>query len=113
VLHGAHAPTRPTFCTNGEWPGGLVYYTLDASALPHEATIVAAMRDCGETEDLAASATTYRYASPTGNIRSAPDDATLEADMASVQAAISATAAAFGVDLRKQDQPAKTAEPVR
>jgi HEPN domain-containing protein len=47
-----------------------------------------------QVEHLAAYATTYRYASPTGNIKPAPDDATLEADIASVQAALSATAAA-------------------
>jgi hypothetical protein len=47
-----------------------------------------------QTEHLAAYATTYRYASPTGNIKPAPDDATLEADIASVQAALSAIAAA-------------------
>jgi HEPN domain-containing protein len=66
-----------------------------------------------QVEHLAAYATTYRYASPTGNIKPAPDDATLEADVASVQAALSASAAAFGVELSKQDQPAKTAKPVR
>lgn len=66
-----------------------------------------------QVEHLAAYATTYRYASPSGNIKPAPDDRTLEADIASVQAALSATAAAFGVELNKQDQPAKTAKPVR
>jgi hypothetical protein len=65
-----------------------------------------------QVEHLAAYAT-YLYASPTGNIKPAPDDATLEADIARVQAALSATAAAFGVELSKQDQPAETAKPVR
>ena len=66
-----------------------------------------------QIEHLAAYATTYRYASPSGNIKPAPDDATLLADVARLQAALSATATAFGVDLTKQDLPARTAKPVR
>jgi len=66
-----------------------------------------------QIEHLAAYATTYRYASASGNIKPGPDSATLEADIAGVGAALSATAAAFGVELSKQDQPAKTANPVR
>jgi sulfite reductase beta subunit-like hemoprotein len=67
-----------------------------------------------QIEHLAAYATTYRYPSPSGNIKPAPDDATLLADVASLQAAaLSATATAFGVDLSKQDLRAKTAKPVR
>jgi HEPN domain-containing protein len=66
-----------------------------------------------QVEHLAAYATTYRYASPSGNIKPVPDDATLEADIASVQVALSATATAFGVELSEQDQPAKSAKPVR
>jgi HEPN domain-containing protein len=66
-----------------------------------------------QIEHLAAYATTYRYATTSGNIKPAPDDSTLEADTAHVDAALSATAAAFGVELSKQDQPAKTAKPLR
>ena len=66
-----------------------------------------------QVEHLAAYATTYRYATTSGNIKPAPDDATLEADMASVDAALSAAASAFGVELSKQDQPARTAKPLR
>lgn len=66
-----------------------------------------------QLEHLAAYATTYRYAMPSGRIKSAPNEATLENDIASVDAALSAAATAFGVDLSKQDQPAKTAKPVR
>ncbi|HEY6728165.1 MAG TPA: HEPN domain-containing protein [Polyangiaceae bacterium] len=64
-------------------------------------------------EHLAAYATTYRYATTSGNIKPAPDDATLEADMAIVNDALVAATAAFGVDLNKQDQPARTAKPPR
>jgi len=64
-------------------------------------------------EHLAAYATTYRYATTSGNIKPAPDDATLEADMASVNKALLAATVAFGVDLSKQDQPARTAKPPR
>ncbi|HEY6558369.1 MAG TPA: hypothetical protein VI072_13890 [Polyangiaceae bacterium] len=39
-----------------------------------------------QIEHLAAYATTYRYATSSGNIKPAPDDATLGADMASVSA---------------------------
>jgi HEPN domain-containing protein len=66
-----------------------------------------------QVEHLAAYATTYRYATTGGNIKPAPGDATLEADMASVAAALSAAANAFGVELSKQDQPARTAKPPR
>lgn len=66
-----------------------------------------------QLEHLAAYATTYRYAMPSGRIKSAPNEATLESDIAGVDAALSAAATAFGVDLSKQDQPAKTAKPVR
>lgn len=58
-----------------------------------------------QVEHLAAYATTYRYASPSGNIKPVPDDATLEADIASVQVALSATATAFGVELSEISQP--------
>ncbi|HKY34454.1 MAG TPA: HEPN domain-containing protein [Polyangiaceae bacterium] len=66
-----------------------------------------------QIEHLAAYATTFRYATPSGNIKPAPDDATLEADMVSISAALSAAASAFGVELSKQDQPARTAKPPR
>lgn len=46
-----------------------------------------------EIEHLAAYATTYRYATTSGNIKPAPDDATLEADMAGVNAAFAAATA--------------------
>ena len=62
---------------------------------------------------LAAYATTYRYATTSGNIKPSPDDTTLEADMAGVNAALSAAVTAFGVDLSKQDQPARTAKAPR
>ena len=66
-----------------------------------------------QIEHLAAYATTYRYATTSGNIKPSPDDNTLQADMASVNAALSAAATAFGVDLSKQDQPARTAKAPR
>ncbi len=66
-----------------------------------------------QVEHLAAYATTYRYAGPTGNIKPAPDEPALEANIASVEASLLAAAKAFGVDLSKQDLPAKTAKPVR
>ena len=66
-----------------------------------------------QIEHLAAYATTYRYATTSGNIKPSPDDKTLKADMASVNAALSAAATAFGVDLSKQDQPAGTASAPR
>jgi len=66
-----------------------------------------------QIEHLAAYATTYRYATTSGNIKPSPDDNTLKADMASVDAALSAAATAFGVDLSKQDQPARTAKAPR
>jgi HEPN domain-containing protein len=66
-----------------------------------------------QVEHLAAYATTYRYAMPSGRIKPAPDEAAIQADIAGVHAALSATAAAFGVDLSKHDQPAKTAKPFR
>jgi HEPN domain-containing protein len=64
-------------------------------------------------EHLAAYATTYRYATPSGKITPSPDDATLEADITNVAAALSAAVAAFGVELGKHDQPARTAKPPR
>lgn len=66
-----------------------------------------------DIEHLAAYATTYRYATTSGNIKPSPDDKTLQADLAKVTAALSATATAFGVDLSKQDAPAKTAKAPR
>jgi hypothetical protein len=66
-----------------------------------------------QIEHLAAYATTYRYATTSGNIKPSPDDNTLKADMAGVSAALSAAAAAFGVDLSKPDQPARIAKAPR
>lgn len=66
-----------------------------------------------QIEHLAADATTYRYATTSGNIEPPPDDNTLKAELASVNAALPAAATAFGVDLNKQDQPARTAEAPR
>ena len=66
-----------------------------------------------QIEHLSAYATTYRYATSSGKIKPPPEDATLEADMASVHAVLSATASAFGVDLTQHDQPARTAKPPR
>jgi HEPN domain-containing protein len=66
-----------------------------------------------QIEHLSAYATTYRYATTSGNIKPSPDDNTLKADMAGVSAALSAAAAAFGVDLSKPDQPARTAKAPR
>ena len=66
-----------------------------------------------QIEHLAAYATTYRYVTASGNIKPPPNDKTLEADMANINAALSAAATAFGVDLSKQDQPARTAKPPR
>ena len=66
-----------------------------------------------QIEHLAAYATTYRYATTSGNIKPAPDEATLESDMASVRSALSAAASAFGVELTERDHPARTAKPPR
>jgi len=51
--------------------------------------------------------------SATVSRRPASDDSTLEGDTACVDAALSATAAAFGVELSNEDQLAKTAKPLR
>ncbi len=66
-----------------------------------------------DMEHLAAYATTYRYATTSGNIKPSPNDETLQADIAKVAAALSATATAFGVDLTKQDLAARTAKAPR
>jgi HEPN domain-containing protein len=80
---------------------------LDAATLLHVGKNRYAIYHCEQAAEKVIKAST------SGNIKPAPDDATLEADMASVNEALLAATVAFGVDLSKQDQPARTAKPPR
>lgn len=64
-------------------------------------------------EHLAAFATTFRYPSPAGRIKATPSPAELAKYIADVEAALTATARAFGVDLSKPNDPATKPGPIR
>ena len=64
-------------------------------------------------EDLTDYATSYRYPSPKGRIKTPPNKAAFDHDADAVQAALEAATKRFGVDLDKADAPASTAGPIR
>jgi HEPN domain-containing protein len=64
-------------------------------------------------QDLTDYATSYRYPSPKGRIKTPPSKAAFDRDTDAVQAALEGAAHRFGVDLGKPDAPATNAGPVR
>jgi hypothetical protein len=64
-------------------------------------------------QDLTDYATSYRYPSPKGRIKTPPNKAAFDREANAVQTALQAAAKAFGVDLDKPDAPATSALPVR
>jgi len=64
-------------------------------------------------QDLTDYATSYRYPSPKGRIKTPPSKAAFEHDADAVQAALEGAAHSLGVDLSKPDAPARSAGPVR
>ena len=64
-------------------------------------------------QDLTDYATSYRYPSPKGRIKTPPNNAAFERDANAVQAALEEAVHHFGVDLSKPDAPARSAGPVR
>jgi HEPN domain-containing protein len=64
-------------------------------------------------QDLTDYATSYRYPSPKGRIKAPPSRAAFEQEAGAVQAALQEAARRFGVDLEKQDAPARTGGPIR
>lgn len=64
-------------------------------------------------QDLTDYATSYRYPSPKGRIKTPPTKEAFERDASAVQAVLEAAARRFGVDLSKPDAPARSAAPVR
>ena len=64
-------------------------------------------------QDLTDYATSYRYPSPKGRIKAAPDKAGFDREADAVQAALDEAVASFGVELHRPDLPAKSARPPR
>jgi hypothetical protein len=64
-------------------------------------------------QDLTDYATSYRYPSPKGRIKTPPSRAAFEHEAGAVQAVLQEAARRFGVDLEKPDAPARTGAPVR
>lgn len=64
-------------------------------------------------QDLTDYATSYRYPSPKGRIKTPPNRAAFEHDADAVEAVLQAAVQRFGVDLSKSDAPAKTSGPLR
>jgi len=64
-------------------------------------------------QDLTDYATSYRYPSPKGRIKTPPSNAAFERDAGAVQAALEEAARRFGVDLNKPEAPARSAGPIR
>jgi HEPN domain-containing protein len=64
-------------------------------------------------EHLAAYATAFRYPSPRGRVRPPPTPAELDADIARIDAALTAVVTAFQVDLSRPDVPAGRPQPIR
>jgi HEPN domain-containing protein len=66
-----------------------------------------------EIEHLDAYATAFRYPSPRGRIKPAPDPATIDRDIAKIEAAMVEIASRFAIDLSKNDEPAGKPDPIR
>lgn len=78
--------------------------------IPDENPLKPALR---AIQDLTDYATSYRYPSPKGRIKTPPDQASFDREAAAVEAALSEAVLRFGVDLGKQDAPARYADPLR
>ncbi len=64
-------------------------------------------------QDLTDYATSYRYPSPKGRIKTPPDKADFDREANAVQAALDAAVLQFGVDLNRPDAPATKPGPGR
>lgn len=64
-------------------------------------------------EDLAFYATTYRYPTPQGRIKSSPPPSEFAAYVQKIEAALAVAVSRFGVDLARKDHPAQNIGPIR
>jgi HEPN domain-containing protein len=78
--------------------------------IPDENPLKAGLR---AIQDLTDYATSYRYPSPKGRIKTPPSRAAFERDADAVQAALEGAARRFGVALDRPDTPARNAGPIR
>ena len=91
---------------------GNIQHMLDklVDLIPDENPLKPQLR---KLQDLGFFATSYRYPSPSGNVKPQPDRAVFDRHAANVELALNAAVAGFKVDLTKPNAPAGSVKPLR